>query len=99
MATSNRDRVGKMFELLAPPLDDFISNAVAPVLKEGSSWTSLVALKDEKKGVEGKDYHPLDPQVQLRMLTENIPNTHQTGLVSVRRRDRPSGPGLLEGAA
>ena len=25
MALSNRDRIGKMFELLAPPLDDFIA--------------------------------------------------------------------------
>ena len=25
MAISNRDRIGKMFELLAPPLDEFIS--------------------------------------------------------------------------
>jgi predicted AAA+ superfamily ATPase len=79
MAISNRDRVGKMFELLAPPLDAFISVAVAPVLEEGSSWTSLVALKDTKKGVEGKDYDPSDPQVQLRMLTENIPNSLKKG--------------------
>lgn len=68
-----------MFELLAPPLDAFISRAVAPVLKEGSSWTSLVALKDKKKGAAGKDYHELDPQVQLRMLTENIPNSIKQG--------------------
>ena len=34
MALSNRDRVGKMFELLAPPLDEFIGRSVAPKLKE-----------------------------------------------------------------
>jgi Swt1-like HEPN/Protein of unknown function (DUF499) len=79
MAISNRDRVGSMFELLAPPLDDFIARSVAPVLKEGGSWTSLVALKDNKKGAAGKDYHELDPQVQLRMLTENIPNSVKQG--------------------
>lgn len=79
MAISNRDRVGSMFELLAAPLDDFISGAVAPALEEGSSWTSLVELKDAKKGVEGKDYDPRDPQVQLRMLTENIPNSIKQG--------------------
>ena len=79
MAISNRDRVGRMFELLAPSLDEFISSAVAPALTEGSSWTSLVALKDKNKGVEGKDYHQLDPQVQLRMLTENIPNNVKQG--------------------
>lgn len=68
-----------MFELLAPPLDDFISGAVAPALAEASAWTSLVALKDTKKGIEGKDYDRRDPQVQLRMLTENIPNSIKPG--------------------
>ena len=79
MAMSNRDRVGRMFELLAPPLDAFISSAVAPAVKEGSSWVSLVELKDKKKGMEGRDYHRLDPQLQLRMLTENIPGSVKQG--------------------
>ncbi len=73
MATSNRDRVGKMFELLAPPLDEFIARALAPGLKKGTSWTSLVEQKDNKRASAGRDYHQQDPQVQLRMLTENIP--------------------------
>src|SRR5215217_8959886 len=74
MALSNRDRIGKMFELLAPALDEFIAHSVAPQLPERASWTVLVKLKDEKKGIEGKEYDRLDPQVQLRMLTENIPH-------------------------
>ena len=79
MAISNRDRVGKMFELIAPALDDFIARSVAPQLPEGTSWTRLVEMKDTKKGVEGKEYHALDPQVQLRMLTENIPHSLKAG--------------------
>jgi len=79
MATSNRDRVGKMFELLAPPLDAFISSAVAPAIKKGDSWASLVAQKDSKKRLEGRDYHRLDPQLQLRMLTEDIPSSVKQG--------------------
>ena len=79
MAMSNRDRVGKMFELLAPPLDEFISRSVASRLNEGASWTVLVQLKDEQKGATGKEYHHLDPQVQLRMLTENIPHNLKAG--------------------
>src|SRR4051794_40691173 len=79
MAISNRDRIGKMFELLAPALDDFIARSVASKLPEDSSWTALVAMKDKKKGVEGKEYHRLDPQVQLRMLTENIPHNLNPG--------------------
>jgi predicted AAA+ superfamily ATPase len=79
VATSNRDRVGKMFELLAPALDGFIAGSVAAQLSDGASWTSLVALKDKKKGVDGKEYDSLDPQVQLRMLTENIPHNLRAG--------------------
>src|SRR4051794_1270692 len=79
MALSNRDRIGKMFELLAPPLDAFIQQAVAEKLKTGTSWVMLVQLKDEKNGTTGKSYEPLDPQVQLRMLTENIPNQLKSG--------------------
>lgn len=79
MATSNRDRIGKMFELLAPPLDAFIGQAVAEVLSDGASWTSLVALRDQQKGIEGKSYSATDPQVQLRMLTDNIPNFLRKG--------------------
>ena len=79
MAISNRDRVGKMFELLAPALDAFITGAVSSGVKAGTDWTLLVALKDEKKGASGKKYSRLDPQVQLRMLTENVPNTLRKG--------------------
>jgi predicted AAA+ superfamily ATPase len=72
MAASNRDRVGRMFELMAPALDRFITAAVAPQLKPGADWTTLVRLYDEQKDIRGKDYAALDPQLQLRMLTENI---------------------------
>ena len=70
-----------MFELLAPALDDFISRSVAPELPEGGSWTTLVAMKDKKKGIdiEGREYGHLDPQVQLRMLTENVPHNLKPG--------------------
>jgi hypothetical protein len=79
MAVSNRDRIGTMFELLAPPLDGFIERSVAPKLPEAASWTALVEMKDKKKGIDGKEYDPLDPQVQLRMLTENIPHNLKPG--------------------
>jgi predicted AAA+ superfamily ATPase len=79
VATSNRDRIGRMFELIAPALDDFIGRSVASRLNQGASWTVLVQLKDEQKGAKGKEYSALDPQVQLRMLTENIPHTLKAG--------------------
>ena len=97
MASSNRDRIGKMFELVAPPLDEFILRSVASRLNEGASWTVLIQLKDEQKGVTGKEYHHLDPQVQLRMLTENVRRAMQ--LEPVRDREgNPVGQYIYQGA-
>jgi hypothetical protein len=70
---SNRDRIGRMFELLAPPLDEFISLAVEGELDKGIEWTTLVARKDAKEGAVAEPYDRRDPQLQLRMLTENFP--------------------------
>jgi hypothetical protein len=72
MATSNRDRIGRMFELLAPPLDAFIQAAVGPRLNGDADWTALLELKDGDKAA-GKKYSRTDPQDQLRMITENVP--------------------------
>ena len=47
MAISNRDRIGKMFELLAPPLDEFISRSVASRLDRG-------CFVDGARAVEGR---------------------------------------------
>ena len=51
MALSNRDRIDRMFEVLAPALDDFIASVVGqgdPAL--GAVWTKLVQAKDSKNG-------------------------------------------------
>ncbi|MCB0868714.1 MAG: hypothetical protein KDB48_08445 [Solirubrobacterales bacterium] len=58
---SNRDRIGKMFGILAPELDRFIAGAVEPELEDGVTWEKLVALKDAKKGKPGGEYERLDP--------------------------------------
>ena len=72
MALSNRDRIDRMFQVLAPALDDFISTVVGqgdPTL--GAVWTKLVQAKDSKNGAPStKAYDALDPQVQFRILTE-----------------------------
>ncbi|MEI2713845.1 MAG: Swt1 family HEPN domain-containing protein [Nocardioides sp.] len=69
MALSNRDRIGKLFEVIAPALDDYIASVIGAVdAAVGANWVQLVAAKD---GHAGKVYDPLDPQVQLRMLTES----------------------------
>jgi predicted AAA+ superfamily ATPase len=73
MALSNRERVDRMFQVMAPALDDFIASVVGQEDKAlGASWVKLVQGKDLKNGAPAdKKYDPLDPQVQLRMLTES----------------------------
>lgn len=72
VALSNRDRIERMFQALAPALDDFIAAIIGQGDKVlGAAWPKLVQVKDEKNGVVGKDYSPLDPQVQFRILTES----------------------------
>ena len=53
---SNRDRIGKMFEVLAPALEEFIAGAVEPELEDGITWEKLLALKDANKGKTGGEY-------------------------------------------
>lgn len=82
MATSNRDRIDRMFQVMAPALDDFIAAVIGqgdPAL--GAAWIKLVQAKDTKNGANaGKLYDPLDPQLQFRMLTEtNITSGFQPG--------------------
>lgn len=71
MALSNRDRVGKMFELMAPALDDFIAATIGRGTSAGAQWVKLIEAKDAKNGIVGKSYDPLDPQTQFRILTES----------------------------
>jgi predicted AAA+ superfamily ATPase len=82
MALSNRDRIDRMFQAIAPALDDFIASVVGQGDAElGAVWTKLVQAKDSKKGAPAeKVYDPLDPQVQFRILTEgNITNFFRAG--------------------
>lgn len=82
MALSNRERIDRMFQAMAPALDDFISATVGQLDAElGANWVSLVEAKDVRNGVPaGKAYDPLDPQVQFRILTEsNIAANHKPG--------------------
>lgn len=82
MALSNRDRIDRMFQAMAPALDDFISTVVGQGdAGLGAVWTKLVQAKDVKNGAPSeKVYDPLDPQVQFRILTEgNITTGFKSG--------------------
>ncbi|MBL7487502.1 DUF499 domain-containing protein [Frankia sp. AgB1.9] len=82
MALSNRERIDRMFQVMAPALDDFISSVIGqanPAL--GAEWIKLLQAKDVKNGAPvDKAYDPRDPQAQLRMLTEsNLTGGFQPG--------------------
>ena len=63
MAMSNRDRVGRAFELLGPALDSFIAQTLEPDLPAGKDWTVLLAAADASRGGgSSKTYSPTDPQ-------------------------------------
>lgn len=79
MALSNRDRIGQMLDAMSPALEEFIDGVLTPHLSPEHDWTQLVELKDAKNDIRGKTYSPSDPQVQLRMLTENIPHQVKPG--------------------
>ncbi|TCJ34611.1 Swt1 family HEPN domain-containing protein [Parafrankia sp. BMG5.11] len=82
MALSNRDRIDRMFQILAPALDDYISSVIGQADQAlGAEWTKLVQAKDLKNGAPaGKSYDPRDPQIQFRMLTEgNITGGYKPG--------------------
>src|SRR5687767_5685959 len=81
MAVSNRERIGKMLELMAPALDEFIQRSVASELPKDGVCVALVAMKDKKKGiaVNGGEYERLEQQLKLRMLTENLPHAVKRG--------------------
>lgn len=73
MATTNRDRIGQMLEILAPALDTFIQRVVEPELPSGEDWTYVAEIRDQTRGRGGaKTYSRSDPQLQFRMLCANI---------------------------
>ncbi|GAA4286600.1 DUF499 domain-containing protein [Georgenia daeguensis] len=82
MALSNRDRIDRMFRVMAPALDDFISSVIGQDDQAlGANWFKLVQGKDLRNGAPAdKAYDPLDPQVQFRMLTEgNVTGGYKPG--------------------
>lgn len=79
MAVSNRDRIGQMFDLMAPKLDAFLSQILDPQLEAGHTWVDIVTAVDNN---DGRDVHRGDPSVQLKVITQDY--THR-----FRRNWRP----------
>ena len=87
MALSNRDRIDRMFQVMAPALDDFISSVIGqadPAM--GAEWTKLVQAQGREERRSGRQgLRPARP-------AGSVPDAHrrqhhrrlQAGLVSVQ---------------
>ena len=71
MATSNRERIQRGFEVLAEGLGPFVDDRMSAAAKEaGGDWIALMEARDEAKNGVKKKYDKNDPAVQLRMMTD-----------------------------
>ncbi len=60
MALSNRDRIDRMFQTMAPALDDYIATVVGQGDQQlGAVWTKLVHTKDMKRA-----HQPIRPMTR-----------------------------------
>ena len=66
MSISNRERVGRAFELLAAGLEPYVAGELRAAV--GDTWWELARTRLD--GGRGLKLAPSDPQVQLRLLSE-----------------------------
>ncbi len=70
MATSNRDRVGRGFELLAEGLRPFVDRQMAASMPAGADWAAVIQARDTKDYKSIKALNKDDPQILLKVLAE-----------------------------
>ena len=99
MAISNRDRIGKMFELIAPALDEFIARVGRPTASRGCLVDGARRDEGQEEGGGRQGVPPPRSAGAAADAHREHPAQPQGGLVSVRRRDRPGRAGVLQGVA
>jgi hypothetical protein len=70
MATSNRDRIGRGFELLAAGLAPFVDQLMSAAAGSAGDWLGLLEARENARHGTGKSFSKTDPQLLLRVLTE-----------------------------
>lgn len=71
MAVSNRDRIGKGFEILSDGLASFVNEKMGEAFSgQGANWVEIIELRDANKNGVQKKFEITDPAFQLRLLTE-----------------------------
>jgi predicted AAA+ superfamily ATPase len=87
VASSNRERVGAVLDLLAEALDPFVQRMVKAKLPDGKDWTELLIMLDGKNSSR-KQYSRNDLQNQLRILTTIFPNGWEPAKQFLSRAER-----------
>jgi hypothetical protein len=70
MAMSNRDRVGKGFDVLAVGLGPFVDAAMKAVTPEGRDWMTMLQARDAAKHGSERKYSLTDARFLLIVITE-----------------------------
>jgi Swt1-like HEPN len=70
MATSNRERVGRGFELLAVGLSPFVDRMMSAAAGAAGDWLALLAARENAKHGSAKTFSKDDPALLLKVLTE-----------------------------
>ena len=71
MASSNRDRVGRGFEVLSEGLAPFVDSRMSLAFAQhGGDWIAVITARDTAQHGTTRALNPRDPALQLRMITE-----------------------------
>lgn len=71
MAVSNRDRIGRGFEILADGLSRFVNEKMTDAFSgQQENWIQIIESRDAAKNGVTKNYELADPAFQLRIITE-----------------------------
>jgi predicted AAA+ superfamily ATPase len=70
MAISNRERIGRGFELLADGVAPFVDQAMSAAAPAGQDWVGLLEAREATKQGVTKKFSKTDPQLLLKVLTE-----------------------------
>jgi Protein of unknown function (DUF499)/Swt1-like HEPN len=70
MALSNRDRVGRGFELLAKGLEPFVDQRMTAAAPSGTDWVAMITTRDRQRHGTSWTNSKSDPLLLVRMLTE-----------------------------
>lgn len=70
MAMSNRERVGRGFELLAAGLEPFVDQVMTAATGSVGDWLALLEARENQRQGVAKKFSRSDPALLLKVLTD-----------------------------